>query len=108
MPAEEADVRNIVATVRYGHFATVLSNGNKCDKLIVRSFDVELNLRVLVGYAQRFYGGGSRVDDVAVVVHRFAEAFRPKLAIPVGNEFQIIRIGHKHVNIFALLHSYVL
>ena len=60
---------------------------------------------MLVGDAQRFDGSLSDVAGGAVQRHIFAERFRPKLAIPIGEIFEVIRIGHHDAHVFALFHG---
>ena len=80
--------------MRNGHFTAVVGYGNKGDDLVVRTFDIELNLRMLVGNSERFNGRCACVDFVAVVVLRLSYRFCPKLAIPIRHKLQIVRIRH--------------
>ena len=107
MPAEEADVGNIFTAVRYGHFAGVFADGDKGYNLIVGPLDIQLNLRVLVGNAEALYGSGAGVYHIALIVLLLADAFSPKLAVPVGKKAKIVAIRHHNVYIFAMLHGYV-
>ena len=83
MAAQKAYVGNIFAAVGYGHFARILADGDEGYNLVVRALDVELNLRVLVGYAEALHGGGAGVYYVAVVIFLLADALCPELAVPV-------------------------
>lgn len=81
-----------------------LSREMKVTTLVVGAFGVQLHLRVLIGDAQRFDGGLTDVAGGAVETDVFAEGFRPELAVPVGEVFEIVRIGHHDADIFALFH----
>ena len=106
--AKEVYVGNILATLAYNHLVAILINRKESNYFIVRTFGVELYLTVLIGNAERFYGGLSRVYDIAAIIDFLTERFRPDLTIPVGKIFKPVGIRHHNRNVFALLHSDIL
>ena len=102
--AQECHVGNVLTAVRDGHFTSIFFKGKEGDYLIVRAFRIKLHLRVLVGDAERFYGRLTDVAGLTVKSDVFAEGFRPKLTVPIGKEFQVIRVGHHNADVFALFH----
>ena len=106
--AKEINVGNIFAPLGNDHFFSVFAYGKERNDFIVRTFRVKLNLTVLIGYAECFYGGLSRIYPIARIIDFFAERFRPDLAIPVGEIFKSVRIRHHNGNVLASLHRDVL
>ena len=104
MSAKERHVGNVFTAMGNGHFASVFFQRKEGDHLIERPFGVELYLRVLVGCAERLDGRLTDVAGSSVERHVLAERFCPKLAVPVGKEFQVIRVGHHNPDVLALRH----
>ena len=89
---------------RYGAEVFDLQEG---DGLVERALGVELQLAVLIGYAQRLDRRGADVAGLAVQRHVLAQRLRPQLRVPVGNQLQAVGIRHHDGNVHALLHTQI-
>src|SRR5206468_3121749 len=65
------------------------------EHLVGRPLHVELELRVLVGGAERAHRRLPPLDGAAGQVPRLAEALRPELAEPVGGRRQALAVWHE-------------
>ena len=108
MAAEEADVGDILAAVRDGELLLIAADGEEGHDLVVRTFGVELHLRVLVGDAERLDGRLPDIAGLACKRHVLAERFRPQLRVPVGNGAQVIGVRHENADVLAVVHRNVL
>ena len=73
-------------------------DGPEGEHLVVRPFNVQLHLRMLVGRAQ---GGHRRLPGMhglALAVLRLAQRFRPQLPEPEGGAPQMIRVRKGHLD----------
>ena len=108
MPAEEADVGDILAAVGDGVLLLIAADGEEGHDLVVRAFGVELHLRVLVGDAERLDGRLADVAGRAGKRHVLAERLRPELRVPVGDGAQVIGVRHEDADVLAVVHRNVL
>ena len=108
MTAKEVDVGELLAACRdFDLFAVVLDR-DEGDDLVVGAFGIELDLAVLIGYAESLDRGLTLVAGGAVEVLVLAEGLRPQLAIPIRHVLEPVRIGHHDADVFAALHREIL
>src|SRR5439155_276312 len=93
--AEIADPFQVLVGRRQVDHHAVVLDAREEDHLVARARHVELELRVLVGGAERAHGRLAPLDGAAGEVLRLAEALRPELAEPVGGRRQALAVRHE-------------
>src|SRR5262249_25408581 len=81
--AEAPDLLDVLKSRGDVEWLAVVLDPQEEDDLVARAFQIELELRVLVGAATRPHRRLPVLDDAAVAVYRLAEALAPELAEPV-------------------------
>ena len=73
MPAKEGDIRNIRVFEWNVHLRTIGVHANERHHLIIRAFDIQLYLAMLIGYAQCFHGRLTHGDDFTLSIDSFTQ-----------------------------------
>ena len=84
-------------------FAAEIIHRDKGNDFIVGTFHIELGLGVLIRHAQGLDRRRARMHDFPAAVQLLAQAFRPKLAVPIGHPPEVLRIRHHHRELHAFL-----
>src|SRR2546427_2790967 len=93
--AEIADALQVLVGRRQVDRRAVVLDAREEDHLVARPLHAELELRVLIGGAEREHRRLAPLDGATGEVPRLAEALRPELAEPVGGRRQALAVRHE-------------
>src|SRR5690606_27484680 len=98
MPPEIGELWHVRITGGNGEVLPSPTLDEEGDRLVERPFHVELDLRVLVGYAERFDGCWTGMDFHSLARVALPETLGPELTEPIGDVAKRIGVGHHHMD----------